>query len=280
KSFRVSGGILAARSSVFKDTLSIPQPETQPLIDGCPIVVLHDSAIDAEYFLRALFDSSFFERPPAPTTFPIVAGVLRLSTKYDVEYLRRRALLHLATSLPSSLPDYDDISKIRTFSIHHKQFPRLTLVQDLGLTWAMPWALYAASCGTVEDIIDGRLSDGTLETLPPSFQRTCLIARARLVIAQQHDIYRSLRTPADDCGSPEVCNRRRLRMIESVTKQQKLNPVGAKLPTPTATLCEACFEKATETYDAARQKVWDSLPGLFGLPPWDDLNAARAQDLA
>jgi hypothetical protein len=39
--------------------LSIPQPDSQPLVDGCPLVTLHDSPVDAEYFLRAVFDSRF-----------------------------------------------------------------------------------------------------------------------------------------------------------------------------------------------------------------------------
>ncbi|KAJ7610470.1 hypothetical protein FB45DRAFT_700290, partial [Roridomyces roridus] len=92
--FRVSGSVLAARSPIFRDMLAIPQPEDQPKMDGCPIVVLPDSAEDTEYFLRAIFDSSFFEGPPKPTTEPTVAGVLRLSTKYDIGFLRQRALLH------------------------------------------------------------------------------------------------------------------------------------------------------------------------------------------
>ncbi|KAJ7729834.1 hypothetical protein DFH07DRAFT_177261 [Mycena maculata] len=86
--------------------ISIPQPQSQPHVEGCPIVALHDSAIDAEYFLRAVFNSSFFELPPAPTTYPIVASVLRLSTKYEVAYLRQRALLHLASASPLSLEEY------------------------------------------------------------------------------------------------------------------------------------------------------------------------------
>ncbi|KAJ7606080.1 hypothetical protein FB45DRAFT_1140238 [Roridomyces roridus] len=101
--FHVTGSILAARSSVFKDMLAIPQPESQAMIEGCPLVVLHDSAEDTEHFLKAIFDSSFFERPPVPTPFPVGEGILRLSTKYDVGYLRLRALLHLATASPLSL---------------------------------------------------------------------------------------------------------------------------------------------------------------------------------
>jgi hypothetical protein len=59
KIFRVSGGILAARSTVFNDMIAFPQPksgETETM-DGSPVVRLHDSAEDVEAFLRAIYDS-------------------------------------------------------------------------------------------------------------------------------------------------------------------------------------------------------------------------------
>ncbi|KAJ6589288.1 hypothetical protein B0H19DRAFT_886340, partial [Mycena capillaripes] len=54
--FRVSGGILAARSTVFSDIIGLPQPQSGDTeqIDGCPVVRLHDSAEDVEAFLRAI----------------------------------------------------------------------------------------------------------------------------------------------------------------------------------------------------------------------------------
>lgn len=69
--FRVSKGVLAARSSVFRDMLSFPLPPPmqddrgggggegggEDLIDGCPVVRLHDSPADVTVFLRAIFDS-------------------------------------------------------------------------------------------------------------------------------------------------------------------------------------------------------------------------------
>jgi hypothetical protein len=64
KIFRVSGGILAARSSVFRDMSSFPQPkggDTEQM-DGIPIVRLHDSADDVEVFLRAIYDSRYVIR--------------------------------------------------------------------------------------------------------------------------------------------------------------------------------------------------------------------------
>lgn len=56
--FRVYGAFLAARSSVFKDMLSFPQPADAEMVEGCPVVRLHDSADDVTCFFKAIFDSS------------------------------------------------------------------------------------------------------------------------------------------------------------------------------------------------------------------------------
>jgi hypothetical protein len=56
--FRIYGGFLAARSSVFRDMLSFPPPkEGNATLDGCPIVFVYDSPADLGHFLRAVFDS-------------------------------------------------------------------------------------------------------------------------------------------------------------------------------------------------------------------------------
>lgn len=54
--FRVYRGWLAARSEVFKDLFSFPQPKGPGICsnDGCPIVAVYDSPEDLRYFLRAL----------------------------------------------------------------------------------------------------------------------------------------------------------------------------------------------------------------------------------
>lgn len=56
--FRVYSGLLAARSSVFKDMLAFPPPpEGNITLDGCPVVRLYDASEDVRYFLNAIFDS-------------------------------------------------------------------------------------------------------------------------------------------------------------------------------------------------------------------------------
>ncbi|KAJ7473178.1 hypothetical protein B0H11DRAFT_2236720 [Mycena galericulata] len=247
--FRVASGILAARSSVFRDMISIPQPEHQPLIEGCPIVVLHDSAIDTEYFLKAIFDSSFFERPPARTTFPILSGVLKLSTKYDVEYLRRRALLHLASTSPNSLEEYDSISLTSRDDI----LPRLLLANSMDVAWAMPAALYRVSCRKIEEIVDGiPVSTGSPFHLPSAIQRDCLIAHSALIFAQNHEGFRFLRVSrVDGCVSGDFCANNRHDILEACTKRKSLHPLGIIAPIiwadflPTQ-LCSVCLPKAKE----------------------------------
>lgn len=53
--FRVHRSILAKRSPIFADLFQIPQPDSEPTVDGCPVVILHDSAKDIEYMLLALY---------------------------------------------------------------------------------------------------------------------------------------------------------------------------------------------------------------------------------
>ncbi|KAJ7658814.1 hypothetical protein DFH06DRAFT_443772 [Mycena polygramma] len=67
-------GVAAARSSVFRDMVAFAQPDTpndfgSEKVDGCTVVVLHDSARDVEAFLRAIVDSSYFMPPPDAALF-------------------------------------------------------------------------------------------------------------------------------------------------------------------------------------------------------------------
>ncbi|KAJ7659911.1 hypothetical protein B0H17DRAFT_954526 [Mycena rosella] len=105
-SFRVYGGLLAKRSLVFHDMLQFPQPDDADVVDGCPMVHLQDNEADPRSFLNALFDYQFFPPFPEKTTFDILAGVIRLSTKYQVESLRKRALGHPLSSFPFTVDEY------------------------------------------------------------------------------------------------------------------------------------------------------------------------------
>ncbi|KAJ7610431.1 hypothetical protein FB45DRAFT_711197, partial [Roridomyces roridus] len=225
--FRVASSVLAARSSVFRDMLAIPQPETKVMIGGCPMVVLHDSGEETKYFLKAIFDSSFSERPPKPTTYPIITGVLRLRTKYDVGYLRQRALLHLASASLLSLEDYDDETLGSNDPICH-----LVLADSLGLQWAMLTALYHVSRVENIDPIPSDVYD--LSPLSPTsaFAYTAAPDPYRayvctaLLYVQARDTFRFLRAPqVPGCSAQHLCPLMRARWLSALLGMGIVDPL-------------------------------------------------------
>ena len=53
--FKVHRGVLAKHSPIFSDLFQIPQPPSEPTVDGCPVVELQDSPVDVKYVLKALY---------------------------------------------------------------------------------------------------------------------------------------------------------------------------------------------------------------------------------
>ncbi|KAJ7456059.1 hypothetical protein FB451DRAFT_1407396 [Mycena latifolia] len=104
---RVSRYFLAARSPVFKHMLALPTSKDADMMDGCPFLRLPDNAEDITVFLKALLYYEFFEPFPAPRTYAIIAGVLRMSHEYEVDALRKRALIHLSSIHPTGLAEWD-----------------------------------------------------------------------------------------------------------------------------------------------------------------------------
>lgn len=52
--FRVYKGLLAMKSSVFRDMLAVAGPSSGEMVDECPLVQLHDDRYELEHVLRAL----------------------------------------------------------------------------------------------------------------------------------------------------------------------------------------------------------------------------------
>jgi hypothetical protein len=141
--FRVHKSQLSRRSIVFSDMFALAQPTTHATFadetyEGCPVVKLYDSAEDVANLLLALYDGPFvpcllfFHIPVSvcintstnctcrkfgnndPHDFAIVAGILRLSTKYVIDSLRSKAIAHLNIAWPTTLKGWD----IREDKVH------------------------------------------------------------------------------------------------------------------------------------------------------------------
>jgi hypothetical protein len=53
--FRVYKGLLGARCPMFLSTISIPTGEPE-LMEGCPVIHVHDAPDDVTHFLKAIHD--------------------------------------------------------------------------------------------------------------------------------------------------------------------------------------------------------------------------------
>jgi hypothetical protein len=179
--------------------MAIPQPEPSrsEWKHGCPVVDLYDPADDVASFFRAIFDPEFFLPPPAQVQFQDVARVLRLATKYDVQYLRRRALSHLHNSYPTTLDGFDHRLANRTVPFcENAPFAVVALARELDLSWLLPAALYCCCTSSYATFFAGvpwnngkdRIHLGSMD------KRICVLGRSQLIKANNHDIYGFLRS--------------------------------------------------------------------------------------
>ncbi|KAF9465095.1 hypothetical protein BDZ94DRAFT_1214956 [Collybia nuda] len=282
--FRISKGVLAAQSPVFQEMLSFPQPPDEEAFDGCPVVRLYDSPDDVGYFLKAIYDSSYFEPPPSPTEISIVAGVLRLSTKYQVDYLRHRAIRHLGTLYPLTLAAFDKRQETRTTPWKdNTAFFVSLLVRELDLLWVLPSVLYCVCSCPVEDIVQGFLWNGSRMQMNGGDRAKCLQALLVLANLEHRDILNFLTlSSVEGCSSPGACNTHRLTTLRSLnTTRDILNPLDSfdEWEWYLKELCQACLEVSKRSHFPAREALWESLPEIFGLPKWLELDKLRRKAL-
>ncbi|KAJ7254748.1 hypothetical protein C8J57DRAFT_1346569 [Mycena rebaudengoi] len=265
--FKVFRSILVAKSPVFQDMLSLPQPADSQLIEGCPVVHLPDSASDATYFLKALFHYEFFESYPAEVAFPIIAGVLRLTKKYQVDPLRNRALHHLSERYPMSQDQWD-----RDESWNFNPFGAVELAREISADWILPMAFYRC-CGelSLAEFV-------TLDVLSSDIQ---IYAQAIDTLHSWNSrVLNFLLDPVTipDCVSPHQCLERRMKLRGRWGGVfDDYLPLGVWSPEDWDELavCMACLPKLKQTHAASIERLWAALPSIFGLPDWNTLETMK-----
>ncbi|KAJ7230349.1 hypothetical protein GGX14DRAFT_410493 [Mycena pura] len=298
--YRVYRGTLARESDVFKDMLSFPQPPESELVDGCPLVILPDAEVEVTPFLRALFDPTFFQPFPALTNFKTLYGCLRLGHKYEVDYLRRRALVHLSSNFRTRLVEWDSafysanqLNRLPSDTISWP-FPKdrsclicvIQLARETEALWVLPETFYTLSSTRNYIEVGGKLfhcvdHEGILASLSKQDQESVMMG-ARRQTASTADVLAFLGHPhrIDGCESPQVCSLRRFRVVGEGLKMVHDFPgdpliIWDESDWNMLDVCDICLGALKRIHAAARQSVWDSLPGMYGLPPWNELEQMR-----
>ncbi|KAF7337342.1 BTB domain-containing protein [Mycena sanguinolenta] len=262
--FRVFPGILAAKSPVFQDMLSFPQPQNGESYDGCPLVHLPDSAADMTHFLKAIFHYEYFEPWPTKLAFEIVAGVLRMSQKYQVDHLRKRALVHLSRRYPISLNEFGCTYE------WEDPIAVANLARHVAADWILPVVL--SSCAWLDP---AKLLDGSLT---PADALLCFRARDQLQTYWSSKVLHFLCTPSRilGCKTPEFCAHLRLEFRSQAEDWceehvRVLNLWDEETWDGMEEPCDVCLTSMKSANAAGRQECWNNLPNLFGLPNWQTL---------
>jgi hypothetical protein len=235
-------------------------------------------------FVKLLTTSSFFESPPIKTDFDTVAGILRLSTKYEIPYLRQRALLHLDTIICNTLQEYDARESKRTIPhIDYLGFLIADLVHEMDLPWLLPMVLYVCT-QSFENIVTGYIYKGEKRWLNSLQQVACIKAVKPLTKWYRKDILSFLYwTNVDGCKSSAQCNEGRLKLLKKYSSYTFSTPLRSfsKVFEQVArkVFCTMCFTASLDAHLAAREALWEALPGLFDLPSWETLRTLREQAL-
>ncbi|KAJ7234316.1 hypothetical protein B0H12DRAFT_162659 [Mycena haematopus] len=263
--FRVHWSILSLNSTVFRDMRGLPQPADQPTIEGCPVIQLHDSSVDVEYLLATLYDPLLFSVDRPPLAF--IGAIVRLGRKYDFKDLLAAAVQRLTYENPTTFSEYE---KLMTNGGYLPQkyrcrgsnlFDIITLAQENGLFSVLPCAyLHVIRFRPTEEIL--KCGNSSL-----------IVGQRRLWEAQWEQaslwFWLSLDQCAVGCTENIFCTEKKNRAFRGLIKNQSLIPFRGSALAPS--LCEPCALHHKKLMVEARKKMWDDLPGFFGLAPWAEL---------
>lgn len=214
----------------------------------------------------------FFLPFPSRTNFDTISGVLRLSKKYEVDSLHKRALVHLASAFPLISADYPGSPSWDTIGL---DIPIILFARELALEWVLPVAFYRlCSKATINQIENGVCIDNQQLGMDPKDKLTCLEQYVLLRGSASADILNFLWDPLKICLGNQCQNERiARRKVAEGWRAQGILPLGLWEPSDWdgTKVCATCLAAMKTAHGAALEEFWDGLPQRFGLPPWGDL---------
>nr|GAT55197.1 predicted protein [Mycena chlorophos] len=292
--FRVNKSVLGRHSTVFHDMFTMPLPPDEPLVEGCPVVVLSgDSVEDWCDLLGLMYPKTILGTP----SMKVVLAVLRLGKKYDMQAFYQDCLRRLRALFPDTLEAWK--AQLETPDKHITDIPGFYLpcavvLRNLGLFSLLPALYYKL-------LTDGQAADRQLQSLlepttqnPSELLIQAVVARGHLSLLDLQRsnnftwLYSTFLSPpgwATGCTTNAVCRRAvdsARELVEDYgTPLYALEPWDAEWEEvenddadsgdEVTRLCSHCVARAKATFEAGRGRCWERLPSVFGLPVWDEL---------
>ncbi|KAJ7163227.1 hypothetical protein C8R46DRAFT_1193735 [Mycena filopes] len=277
--FRLTKSILSMHASVFRDMFTMPLPANEPTIENCPVVVLPgDTAQDWGFLLGAIYPK-FFLDARAPTV-ETLAGILRLSKKYDIPLFRRDCFQRLRMQFPATLAEYDALSG-RTLLAEEPNMliPLVSLAREFDLVSILPLLFYSIVVTESDKYMPKVMSD--MEPgFTPADRLACLQGYVRLLDLQTGTAMQWIDKdkayiPARSCPRYQHCLLALKDIIYNMSRGQRpeIFILRQWIGEWEVGLCDPCRSKARKIFEDARQTCWNELPAVFGLTDWEELKS-------
>ncbi|KAH7909596.1 hypothetical protein BJ138DRAFT_209656 [Hygrophoropsis aurantiaca] len=286
--FRVHKSVLVKHSSVWKTMASLPQSGHSGA-RSISIVALHDDVQDMKELLMVFYNPLYFMY--SRDSFRFLAGILRLSTKYDIPHLQNESTVELQRVYPRHLKDFDCLNQTSstpeadaTISARTRAWAEnyaieaVNLARETSCMTILPCALYHCARLPVETIICGT----SKARLPPEDVDTCMLGRETLLRMQRESTHPFLYTlpPVQATGKYPSCSdgacvrgghKTLLRYI--MDEMYFTTPIALEKFTKWLDVgrCISCAAPLQAAHLKAREVVWEELPNVFGLGVWEDL---------
>ena len=227
-----------------------------------------------------------------------LAGILRLSTKYFIAHLRRQAIRHLLETWPYTLSGHDQFIEraVKAPLVNDLTYPYvhplhvLNLARETHVNVVVPSALYFLSLYTLPDLLRGdhpkllveHPSRPSAQLAPRDLTDYTLMFQHR--IAAVLDFIRQscgARTQCETCVSTKgagACQKAFARLgsrlsrswvVRTGTLHYMVQAVDELADDPQ--VCAQCRRAFKRDVIALREKIWAELPGVVGLPSWEEL---------
>lgn len=225
--------------------------------------------------------------------FFYLAGILRLSTKYLVEQPCQSAIRYLTKTWSSTLEGHDSMveAALNSPPVNNLTYPFvhpihvLNLAREVDINIVVPSALYFLSLYSLADILGGdhpkllieHPSKPSSSLAPSDVLLYSLMYQYRLQVLE--DFIRDFcgkRSTTPSCGSTDTCGKAFTRLVSQLRRSwslrtgplhfmlQAMNRVSAD-----SSICKRCCSDFVRDTTSLRREVWDKLPIIVRLPPWD-----------
>ena len=203
----------------------------------------------------------------------MVLAIARMSHKYDVPFLRCRALSHLSHRCPTTLRSAAE-RRVDDPSIG-EELEVLKMALKIDAIWILPFQFYITWHANLDDLLAAQ----QWKDLELEIQAMCHIKWRRIETYSRSCIAELLRKILSDLCRMCVTLGGQFQR-EAVVALSKNNPsiISPGFSIQPSGCCAGCQVKITQARVKARDSFWNALPETLGMPRWDILETKKSED--